>query len=78
MAVKNTKARHFGFLLYPDSIPNDWKEKLESLGISMAVSPLHDMDEKKMKIRGIVMMLYGMESIIKNHIIMLYILLEIQ
>ncbi len=47
MAVKNTKARHFGFLLYPDSIPNDWKEKLESLGISMAVSPLHDMDEKK-------------------------------
>ena len=27
MAVKNTKARHFGFLLYPDSIPNDWKEK---------------------------------------------------
>lgn len=47
MAVKNTKARHFGFLLYPDSIPNNWKEKLESLGISMAVSPLHDMDEKK-------------------------------
>ena len=49
MAIKNTKARHFGFLLYPDSIPNDWKEKLESLGVSMAVSPLHDMDEKKDK-----------------------------
>lgn len=47
MTVRITKARHFGFLLYPDSIPNDWKEKLESLGISMAVSPLHDMDEKK-------------------------------
>nr|WP_307944237.1 Rep family protein [Streptococcus uberis] len=47
MAIKNTKARNFGFLLYPDSIPNDWKEKLESLGVSMAVSPLHDMDEKK-------------------------------
>ena len=46
MAIKNTKARNFGFLLYPDSIPNDWKEKLESLGVSMAVSPLHDMDEK--------------------------------
>ncbi|UPS11457.1 replication protein [Lactococcus lactis] len=29
MAIKNTKARNFGFLLYPDSIPNDWKEKLE-------------------------------------------------
>ncbi|MCT3079603.1 replication protein [Leuconostoc citreum] len=49
MTVRITKARHFGFLLYPDSIPNDWKEKLESLGISMAVSPLHDMDEKKDK-----------------------------
>ena len=35
MAIKNTKARNFGFLLYPDSIPNDWKEKLESLGVSM-------------------------------------------
>lgn len=49
MTVRITKARHFSFLLYPDSIPNDWKEKLESLGISMAVSPLHDMDEKKDK-----------------------------
>ena len=49
MTVRITKARHFGFLLYPDSIPNDWKGKLESLGISMAVSPLHDMDEKKDK-----------------------------
>lgn len=49
MSVKNTKARHFGFLLYLDSIPSDWKEKLGSLGISMAVSPLHDMDEKKDK-----------------------------
>ncbi|EGO8273407.1 replication protein [Enterococcus faecalis] len=47
MASNKTKARNFGFILYPDSIPNDWKEKLESLGISMAVSPLHDMDEKK-------------------------------
>ncbi len=78
MASNKTKARNFAFILYPESIPNDWKGKLESLGISMAVSPLHDMDEKKMKIRGIVMMLYGMGSIIKNHIIMLYTLLEIQ
>lgn len=66
MAIKNTKARNFGFLLYPDSIPNDWKEKLESLGVSMAVSPLHDMDEKKIKIHGIVVMLYEMESTIKT------------
>lgn len=41
-----TKARHFGFLLYPDSIPDNWVEQLSSLGVSIAVSPLHDMDEK--------------------------------
>lgn len=46
MTVKNTKARHFGFLLYLDSIPENWVEQLESLGVSIAVSPLHDMDEK--------------------------------
>ncbi|WP_415332575.1 replication protein, partial [Enterococcus faecium] len=44
-----TKARHFGFLLYPESIPENWREQLESLGVSMAVSPLHDMDEKTNK-----------------------------
>ena len=78
MTVRTTKARHFGFLLYPDSIPNDWKEKLESLGISMAVSPLHDMDEKRIKKSGQLMMLLEMVNTIKNRIITLYILLEIQ
>lgn len=42
-----TKARHFGFLLYPDSIPDDWVIQLEKLDVSIAISPLHDMDEKK-------------------------------
>ncbi|EMW5579557.1 replication protein RepB, partial [Enterococcus faecium] len=23
-----TKARHFGFLLYPESIPENWREQL--------------------------------------------------
>ncbi|RCN94027.1 replication protein RepB, partial [Enterococcus faecium] len=27
-----TKARRFGFLLYPVSIPENWREQLESLG----------------------------------------------
>ena len=49
MAIKNTKSRNFGFLLYHDSVPNDWKEKWESLGVSIAVSHLQDMDEKKDK-----------------------------
>ncbi|MGM0183541.1 replication protein [Enterococcus sp. AZ102] len=46
MNKKTTKARHFGFLLYPESIPDNWVEQLSSLGVSIAVSPLHDMDEK--------------------------------
>jgi len=38
------KARYFTFLLYPESIPDDWKIKLESLGIPIAISPIHDKD----------------------------------
>lgn len=38
------KARYFTFLLYPESIPEDWEMKLESMGIPMAISPLHDKD----------------------------------
>lgn len=38
------KARYFAFLLYPDSLPENWLELLEDLGVPMAVSPLHDRD----------------------------------
>ena len=38
------KARYFTFLLYPESIPKDWEMKLESIGIPIAISPLHDKD----------------------------------
>ena len=38
------KARYFTFLLYPDSIPEDWEMRLELIGVPMAVSPLHDKD----------------------------------
>ena len=43
------KSRYFTFLLYPESIPEDWEMKLESLGIRMAVSPLHDLDVSEKK-----------------------------
>lgn len=39
------KARYFTFLLYPESIPEDWELKLETLGVPIAVSPLHDKDK---------------------------------
>lgn len=38
------KARYFTFLLYPESIPEDWEMRLESLGVPIAISPLHDKD----------------------------------
>lgn len=38
------KARYFTFLLYPESIPEDWELKLELLGMPIAISPLHDKD----------------------------------
>ena len=39
------KARYFTFLLYPESIPNDWQMRLESIGVPIAISPLHDKDK---------------------------------
>lgn len=38
------KARYFTFLLYPESIPEDWQMRLETVGVPMAISPLHDKD----------------------------------
>jgi len=38
------KARYFTFLLYPESIPENWELKLESLDVPIAISPLHDKD----------------------------------
>lgn len=45
MNVRTTKARNFAFIIYPESIPENWVECLEKLGISMAISPLHDKDK---------------------------------
>ena len=38
------KARYFTFLLYPESIQEDWETNLESIGVPIAISPLHDKD----------------------------------
>ena len=37
------------FLLYPESIPEDWETKLELLGVPMAISPIHDKDLSEME-----------------------------
>ena len=66
------------FLLYPESIPEDWKSKLELIGVPIAISPFHDMDEKLINQNGHLMMSYEMASTIKSRIIMLSMWLKIQ
>lgn len=39
------KNRHWTFLVYPESAPNNWKEILQETGCQIAISPLHDKDE---------------------------------
>lgn len=47
--MNTDKARYFTFLLYPESIPENWEMKLELMDIPMAISPLHDKDETERK-----------------------------
>lgn len=50
MKKTQTKARHFTFIIYPESIPENWQECLENMGVPMAVSPLHDLDVSERKV----------------------------
>ncbi|MBF7122823.1 MULTISPECIES: replication protein [Lactobacillaceae] len=43
------KARYFTFLLYPESIPTDWKQQLELIGVPIAISPLHNKDKSNIE-----------------------------
>ncbi len=60
------KSRYFTFLLYPESIPEDWLLKLELIGIPMAISPLHDKDKKDGKEKGLKKPHYHIIYIAKN------------
>jgi hypothetical protein len=40
----NVKKRNWAFVLYPESAPADWLERLQLTGLQCAVSPLHDCD----------------------------------
>lgn len=42
--IANRRARNWCAVVYPDSAPEDWKEKLDSLNLKWACSPLHDKD----------------------------------
>lgn len=38
------KERNWTFIIYPDSLPENWKEYLTETGLKIAISPLHDKD----------------------------------
>lgn len=42
--TKNVKARYWASVGYPESLPEDWIEKLRITGLPVAISPLHDKD----------------------------------
>lgn len=44
MSEKNVKKRNWAFVLYPESAPKNWRERLQKSGLQCAISPLHDKD----------------------------------
>lgn len=42
--MRDVKKRYWAMVLYPDSAPSDWRDKLQKTGIQCAISPLHDKD----------------------------------
>lgn len=43
--AKETRTRSWTFVLYDDSAPKDWRDRLDEYHIPWAESPLHDQDE---------------------------------
>lgn len=44
--TKDTRARVWGFIVYPDSAPEDWQKALQMKFIPTAISPLHLFDNQ--------------------------------
>lgn len=42
--ARNVKKRNWAMVLYPESAPTDWRQKLAETGLQCAISPLHDKD----------------------------------
>ena len=42
--AESTKKRNWTFVLYPESAPADWVDRLKISGLLVAISPLHDKD----------------------------------
>lgn len=44
MPKNDVKKRNWAFVVYPESAPADWRERLQKSGLQCAISPLHDKD----------------------------------
>lgn len=44
MAKKYEKGRYWGFVGYPESLPENWRDLITESGLQCAISPLHDKD----------------------------------
>ena len=44
MKKTNEKERNWTCVVYPESVKEDWKETLQSYGLQVAISPLHNKD----------------------------------
>ena len=44
MKLSNQKGRAWAFVMYPESMPDNYFELLEQTGLPFAISPLHDKD----------------------------------
>lgn len=42
--AKIKKCRNWAFAMYPESMPENWREIIQESGLACAVSPLHDKD----------------------------------
>lgn len=42
--MKRITGRSWAFVIYPESLPENWKEIIIDTGLPMAISPLHDRD----------------------------------
>lgn len=40
----NVKKRNWAMVVYPESVPADWIDRLQATGLQCAISPLHDKD----------------------------------
>ncbi|MBM6702879.1 replication protein [Megasphaera elsdenii] len=43
-STKSKRTRNYATVVYPESAPEDWKEKLTELHVPCLISPLHDKD----------------------------------